>query len=279
MRIGIDLGGTSVRAASVDDDGRILNICSEPCNARGSEQDVLDQIYRLIEEVGLPGVESIGLGVPSVVDPERGIVYNVANIPSWKEVHLGDLIKDRYGLPVAVNNDCNAFAVGVSQFGEAKGSSSAVCVTLGTGLGSSLVIGGKLFQGHNIGAGEIGSIPYKDHDYETYCSTPYFKSLGTSGKEAAMRAEAGDLEALEIWKRFGENIGDLVNMILFAYDPEMIVFGGSISNAFGLFRESMEKVVATFPYPKSVERLNIVATALQNAGMIGASWLPVATTM
>ncbi len=273
MYIGIDLGGTSARAAAVDRNGRILRMLSEPCKAGGTQEEVLGQLCGLIQKIGTGDCEGIGFGVPSVVDTKEGVVYNVANIPSWKEVHLGEFMERKFSLPVRVDNDCNCFALGVCAFGEAKGSESAVCVTLGTGLGSSLLIGGRLFPGHNTGAGEIGSIPYLGSDYEHYCSSPFFKGTGMSGWEAGRRARLGDPEALALWREFGEHVGDLVKMILFAYDPEMIVFGGSISQAYPVFNESMYKVLSTFPYPKTVERIRIVVSELENAGILGAATL------
>ena len=95
MRIAIDLGGTNVRVASVLPDGQFGRILSEPCLATGSETEVLEQLYRLIDDLFCPEVDGIGIGVPSVVDTEKGIVYNVVGIPSWQEVHLKDLLEAR----------------------------------------------------------------------------------------------------------------------------------------------------------------------------------------
>ena len=173
MRIGVDLGGTNVRAGLVKD-GRIVRLLSEPCKADRPEGEVVDQIASLIGKLITPDVARIGIGVPSVVDAARGIVYNVVGIPSWREVYLKDLLEKRFGVPVYVNNDCNCFALGVSRFGEASAYSDVVCVALGTGVGAGIVIGGELYCGHDTGAGEIGSIPYLDRDYEYYCSSRFF---------------------------------------------------------------------------------------------------------
>lgn len=265
--IGIDLGGTNVRAGLVNASGEIVRQDSVPCNSGGTEDEVLGQIFALVDGLDSPEVGGIGIGVPSVVDAEKGIVYNAANIPSWKEVHLKEILEKRYGKKVEVNNDCNCFSLGVSRFGEAKGKGSVVCATLGTGVGSTLVIDGKVFNGHNTGAGEIGSIPYLEHDYEYYCSSRFFIDAGTTGKEAAAKGPG------PLWDRFGAHVGNLVKLILFAFDPEMIVLGGSIAKAYGHFEESMWKTVETFPYPATVKRLRIVPTAMESAGLIGAACL------
>lgn len=106
MRIGVDLGGTNVRVGLVAG-GRIVRMISEPCRADGSEAEVLDHIASLVDRLITPDVECIGIGVPSVVDAERGIVYDVVGIPSWREVHLKERFEKRFGVPVSVNNDCN----------------------------------------------------------------------------------------------------------------------------------------------------------------------------
>ena len=180
MRIGVDLGGTNVRAGLVKD-GHIVRLLSEPCKADRPEGEVVDHIASLIGELMQPEVSRIGIGVPSVVDAARGIVYNVVGIPSWREVYLKDLLEKRFSVPVHVNNDCNCFALGVCRFGEASAFSDVVCVALGTGVGAGVVIGGKLYCGRDTGAGEIGSIPYLDRDYEYYCSSRFFVGRTCTG--------------------------------------------------------------------------------------------------
>lgn len=273
MRIAIDLGGTNVRVASVVPGGKVVRVLVEPSLSTGSEGEVLEQLYRLIDDLMSPEVDGIGIGVPSVVDTERGIVYNVVGIPSWKEVHLKDLLEKRYHVRVAVDNDCNCFALGVTRFGKDGPHKEAFCATLGTGVGGSLIVDGRLYRGRNAGAGEIGCIPYLDKDYEYYCSSRFFVGKGTTGKDTAIAAAGGDLDALAIMEEFGGHIGKLVQMIMFAYDPSVIILGGSIAKAFPLYSEPMWRVINEFPYPKSVENLNLYATDLDHPGILGAALL------
>ena len=270
MIIAIDLGGTKIRAGLVDGSS-VHDIIQVPCNASGSEQDVLEQLYSLIDRLLSPEVTAIGVGVPSVVDAARGIIYDVVAIPSWKEVHLKEILQKRYGIPVCVDNDCNCFALGVARYGEARGYDDAVCVTLGTGVGSGIIIGGKLYRGVNTGAGEIGSAPYLDRDYEYYCSSRFFEGKGTTGKAASESAAGGDPAALAIMSEFGRHVGRLVELILFAYDPQAVVFGGSIANAFDLFSKSMYDELAGFPYSKSVAGLKIHRCQTDHIGLFGAA--------
>ena len=247
MKIGVDLGGTNIVAGLVDGESLVKKV-KVACPAKGSQEDVIEAIASLIEQLINENVESIGVGVPSVVDTKKGIVYNVANIPSWVEVHLKEILEERFGVKVSVNNDSNCYTLGVHRFGQGKGCDSMVCVTLGTGVGSGIIIDGKLYEGRNAGAGEVGCLPYLDKDYESYCSTPFFVAHNTTGAELSAKSEAGDAEAIALWNEFGHHLGELAKAILFAYDPEAIVFGGGISAGYPHFEAALRERITTFPY-------------------------------
>ncbi|WP_080903520.1 ROK family protein [Parabacteroides sp. Marseille-P3160] len=273
MKIGIDLGGTNVRAGLIEK-GEIRRKIMEPTKAHLSEAGVLAQIEGIIRQLLTPEVKGIGIGVPSVVDAETGTVYNVANIPSWKEVPLKKILSKEFGLPVGVNNDCNCFALGECYFGEGKGYKDLVCVALGTGVGAGLIIDGKLFCGNNTGAGEIGCLPYLEQNYEYYCGSAFFSEMyRLTGKEAYERAWNGDPYALRLWKEIGLHIGELVKAILFAYDPQAIIFGGSISQAYEYFAPRMHECLAGFPYPETVRKVKILVSKQEDIALLGASML------
>ena len=270
MIIAIDLGGTKIRAGLIDN-GNIDRILYELCNSKGSEQDVIDQICGMIDSLMTPEVTAIGIGVPSVVDAEKGIIYDVVAIPSWKEVHLKEYLEAKYGIPAFVDNDCNCFALGVARYGEAKEFRNSVCVTLGTGVGSGIIIDHKLYRGTNTGAGEIGGIPYLDKDYEYYSSSRFFEGKGTTGKDAAINAAKGDPEALAIWEEFGMHVGKLMQLILFAYDTDAVVLGGSIAKAFDLYKDAMYRELQNFPYRKTLENFKVVCSNMEYVGLFGAA--------
>jgi len=273
MKIGIDLGGTNMRVGTVDN-GVTVNVCKESCPSQGSSQEVLDALISLIERAITPQTDAIGIGVPSVVDAQKGIVFNVANIPSWKEVHLKSILETRFHLPVFVNNDANCFAKGVFCYGEGKGIQDMVGITLGTGVGAGVITNGQLYNGRNTGAGEIGSIPYLDSDFEHYCSSDFFERIyHISGREAKELASNGDAQALQIWDVFGRHVGKLVKTVLFAFDPEAIVFGGGISSAYPLFKDSLLGEIQDFPYPESLRNLTIITSQLQDVAILGAASL------
>lgn len=273
MRIGIDLGGTNIRVARVEN-GMIVAKVTASCPAKEDEQTVLHALEKLIGQLICPEVESIGIGVPSIVDSKEGVVYNVANIPAWKEVPLKQLLEARFGIPVYVNNDSNCFALGVKNFGEGKPYSDMVGITLGTGVGSGIVINGRLYNGRNTGAGEIGSLPYLEHDFEHYCSSSFFvRYYGLTGKEAGSKAAEGDVRALGIWTEFGTHLGNLMKAVLFTYDPEAIIIGGGIASAFRYYEQAMWKVLHTFPYLETVKNLQIIVSQRGDAALLGASAL------
>lgn len=273
MRIGVDLGGATVKMGIVDS-GQILKKLVEPCKTDKSVDETLDHIKSMLSKVMNTNIRGIGIGVPSVVNSEKGIVYNAVNIPSWKEVHLKDILEDEFGVPVEVNNDCNCFAFGERYYGEGTPFRNIVSVILGTGVGAGIIVEDRLYYGHNTGAGEIGSLPYLQHDYEYYCSNHFFqREYGITGREAYDRAMKGEKKALKMWDNIGSHIGVLMNAILFTYDPEAIILGGSISKAFDLFSPKMYEAMARFPYPETVARLTIRLSRREDIGLLGASAL------
>lgn len=269
MKIGVDLGGTKIRVGVVEPGFGVRRMATESCHSDGSKTDVLEQIISMVDAFFDANVDAIGVGVPAIVDG-NGVVYDCVNIPSWDRVELKAALESRFGVPVRVNNDCNCFALGVKASEIVKGLNDIVCITLGTGVGSGLIIDGKLYTGHNCSAGEIGSIPYKDRDYEFYCSSRFFHDRGISGKGAFEAAKAGDPDALKIWEEFGANVGDLLSMICFAYDPQAVVIGGSIASAFQFFEPAMRAQFARFPYSKVAESLKILPASEDGWLIIGS---------
>lgn len=271
MRIGLDLGGTNFRAGLVDDE-HLVRKEVVPC-PKGTEQEVNEVLLALVGRLMTDEVTSIGVGVPTVVDREQGIVYHAANIPAWEEVHLKDIMEDAFHRPVFINNDANCFALGVHVFGEGREYDDMVGLTLGTGVGSGLIIRGRLYNGRNTGAGEIGALPFREKDYEHYCASRFFEDYGTTGKQLAADARQGDPKALDIWRVFGENLGALVEAALYAYDPEAVFLGGGITDAFDFFKDGMMERLRQFPYPESVARLHVAPSYLENAALLGAAVL------
>lgn len=272
MRLSIDLGGTNLRIAQVDN-GVCLNKRSVPCKAAEDAEVVIAQLSQLIQEMMLPEVDGIGIGVPSILDSTRGIVYNVANIPSWKEVHLKEILEKAFNVAVAVNNDCNCFTLGVSLYGEGRNYADLVGITLGTGVGAGIMVDRHLYCGRYAGAGEIGLLPYLDSDFEHYCSSPFFSRYHTTGAELADRAIQGEPEAKTLWNEFGHHLGQMMKAVLVTYSPQAIILGGGIATAFPLFEEAMWQAMSDFPYKLILDKVKVLPSLLQEANLLGASAL------
>jgi glucokinase len=271
--IGVDLGGTKVRVGVVTD-GAVARALSRPISAHAAEHVVLDEIAAAIAELFDDQVVGIGCGVPSVVDVETGTVFEVENIPSWKRVPLKAVLEGRFGVPTSVNNDANAFAVGEHVFGKGRAFRDMVGLTLGTGLGTGVIIDGRLYSGRNCCAGEIGAMPHKEMTVEDYCAGRFFlREGGVSGGVAFERARAGDAAAIELFECFGRELAGAVMISCYAYDPEAVILGGSIAAAFDLFQAPLREGLATFAYPHVIERLVIERSELVDAAVLGAAAL------
>ncbi|MFA5161441.1 MAG: ROK family protein [Elusimicrobiales bacterium] len=270
--VGADLGGTNFRAGLVRD-GKTIKTAVKAINAAAGQDELLSDFFALTDSVITPQARGIGVGVPTIVDTERGIIYETVNIPAWKDVPLKKLLEERYKIPARINNDANCFAAGEKYFGKAREFKSAVGMVMGTGLGAGLIIDGRLYNGRNCGAGEFGEIAYLDKNYEHYCSGKFFKAKGTTGKEAFAKAACGDKAALELFEEFGSHVGEAVKTVMLAVDPEIIVFGGSVSAAFGFFEPALRKSLQSFSYKRSAENLKIAVSETADMAILGAAAL------
>lgn len=271
--IGIDLGATNIRAALVIKD-TISEMQSKRINSSGTVQEVLNDVFEVVDTLADDSATAIGIGVPGVVDVQQGIVYDVQYIPSWKEVPLKNWMEERYNLPVYVNNDANCFALGEHYFGKGKGVDSMIGLAIGTGVGAGIIINNKLYSGFNCGAGEFGMVDYLDKVYEFYCSGSFFKNVyQLDGEEVFQRAKKGDGQTLKLYEEMGTHLGNAIKMIMYTYDPSLIILGGSVRLAYDFFKETMWQRIQTFAFTKSAERLKIEISELQNSGILGAAAL------
>ncbi len=271
--IGVDLGGTSVNAGRIRG-SKIEKLAEKNISANQTEEIVIKEIVETIEDVFISEVQGIGVGVPSVVDSTKGIVYDVQNIPSWIEVHLKDILTKHFNVPVYIENDANCFVVGEKYFGRAKNYQNCVGLIIGTGMGGGIIIDNHLYSGQNCGAGEFGMLPYKDRNFEAYCSGQFFKNkYKMDGAEVFQKAESGDQKAIEIFHEFGNNLGQGVKAILHAVDPDIIVLGGSGSKSYKYFKESMWDAIKDFAYQNVINNIKIELSDEPNIAILGAGAL------
>ena len=140
--VGVDIGGTSIGAGCIVDK-KIEKISSQPTGADRSAEEILETLYSVIEEVILPGTLAIGVGVPGLLDAEKGEILNISNIPAWKKLPLKKKLEERFNIPVFVNNDANCFALGEKHFGKGQQYKNMVAIALGTGVGGGVIINDK----------------------------------------------------------------------------------------------------------------------------------------
>ncbi len=271
--IGVFLEGKQLKAGRVKN-YRIEESRTYEIDNRESEEVIIGHVIRAIDSVINDEVAGIGIGVPSIVDVNHGIVYSPENIPSWNVVHLGDILSRNFNVRVHVNNDANCFAIGEKYFGKGRKSRNMVGIVCGSGMGMGIIIDDKLYSGENCGAGEFGSIPYKDHTYEYYCTTGYFEiKYGLKAKKLYERARKDDKIALAILEQFGLDFGQAIKTILFSVDPELIIIGGDITRFYPFFESHMWKAMRTFPYLNVIEKLRIEVSEEPDIEILGSAAL------
>ena len=299
----VDLGGTHLRVALVDDIGRILKQHKQDTPKGDSAQDIIDALARAAECWGcheLP-VVAVSIMVPGGVDFDKAVVLQAPNLPSLVNFPLKAELQQRLGWPVFLENDANAAAVGEMWLGAARGCRNVVSVTLGTGVGGGVILDGKLWRGSHGTAGEIGHTtvdPFsglKCKCGNTGClelfasataivrmtreSLSSFPDTSLKSDEFTARTvyEAGlkgDELALAVFKRVGLYLGiGLANVINFV-DPQIIVISGGVVNGWDLFAGEMYRQVKERAFRAIVQQVKIAkAECGDNAGLLGAARL------
>lgn len=271
--LGVDIGGTNVACGLVSDNCIINEYCINISSQKG-QAEIIEEILFAIEKVYVPEVEGIGVGAPGLIDARNGIVYQLNNIPSWKEVYLKKAIEDRFHRPVYVNNDANCFAVGEKYFGKGQQYEHFLGLVMGTGLVAGIIINNHLYSGVNCGAGEFGSIPFKNKLLEYYCSGQFFlNEYKIAGSELYKRGLNNDTQALNIFDVFGAHMGEAIKIILYALAPQAIILGGSVSKSFPFFEKAMWKSIEQFPFKMVIDNLLIEKSSIEGIAILGAAAL------
>ncbi|HPF50676.1 MAG TPA: ROK family protein [Draconibacterium sp.] len=269
--IGVDVGGTKIGAALIED-GVILKEYNCPTPFDQNKEVVISALSDATSEVFSDEVAGIGIGVPGLVDLETNEVLDVVNIPSWDRVSLKSVLENHFKKPVFVNNDANCFAVGEKYFGEGKPFHDFVGLTMGTGMGAGIVINDHLYSGRYCGAGEFGMIYYRDSIVEAYASGQFFSER--QGGMLAEKAASGNAEAKQLFYELGIHIGRAIANILYALAPEAIILGGSVSRSFPFFEEGMHTVLQNeFAFQRLYRSLTIKVSTLDNSALLGAASL------
>ena len=309
-RIGVDVGGTNVKIALVDKEGSIIYSNTTPTRTEMGYEYTISNIKQAIVDLmketktDKNSIEGIGFGFPGQIDCDAGIVRVSPNIPGWINVPIAQIIEKEFEIPTKVDNDVRCAALGELAFGAGKGCKNLVCITVGTGIGSGLIINGKLVRGADNAAGEIGHIKLQMHDgpicgcgdsgcLEAFASGPSIVAMAQEyilgGKSTKYRelanpeitpyvvaeaAKQGDKVALKIFERMGKYIGIGLANVVNLLNPEKIVIGGGVADAGDILFEPLIATLKKRAMPIQAKSVSVVPAQLGNAaGVIGASLL------
>jgi glucokinase len=301
---GVDLGGTKMLLGVLDADSKVLWESREA--STGQTEDELVEL--LVREVGeahaaRPGVAAVGLGIPATIDHERGIAVSAVNLP-LTDVPIREIVGERSGLPVFVDNDANVAALAEHLYGAARGAENAVMLTIGTGIGGGLILGGELYRGSTGAGAELGHTVI-DLDgppcqgncpgrgcVETLASGT---AIGREGREAAERepdsvlgrmltdgetidgkavteaALGGDATAVAVFDLIGSRLGVALTSFANIFEPDVFVIGGGVIAAGHLLLDPARRELQARALPP-MRRAPVLAAELgSDAGMIGAA--------
>jgi glucokinase len=305
--IGADLGGTKMLVGVVDEDQRILHQSSEITLGR-TEGEILDVLERELAGArdACPDVVAAGIGLPCTMDLRRGLAISAVNLP-LVDVPVRDLMRERLGFPVFVDNDANAATLAEHRFGAARGTENAVMITVGTGIGGGLILGGRLYRGSTGAGAELGHVVVEMDGPRCQGNCPNRgcieavasgTALGREGRAAAERAPdsilgralaegrevdgkavtdaalAGDGPAREVVALLGRRLGVAFSSYANIFEPEVIVVGGGVAGAGDLLLEPAREEMRARTLPPMNRRTRVVPAELgPEAGMIGAAAL------
>lgn len=312
-RIGIDVGGTNVKIALVDENGKIIYSNSVPTYAKMGYEYTVNNIKQAIKdlmketETQPKDIQGIGFDFPGQVDYKTGVVKLAPNIPGWVNVPIAQMIEEEFHIPTKIDNDVRCAALGEMLFGAGRGCENFVCITVGTGIGSGLVVNGQIVRGASNAAGELGHIKLQMKDgpicgcgdtgcLEAFASGPSIVAMAQDyikgGKSTKFRemaaaeggeitpymvakaAEAGDPVAKRIFEIVGEYIGIGLTSVINLLNPEKVIIGGGVAEAGDLLFDPIRKTIKERAMVVAGEAVEIVPAQLGNsAGVIGASML------
>ncbi len=307
--IGVDLGGTSIKAGLVDEKGKIIEKISIDSMAHNGPEAVIGQIIKGVKQILKKRnhkILGIGIGSPGTIRTKKGTVENPPNFPGWEKVHLGNVIKKEFKVDVFVENDANAAAIGELIYGAGKKFNNFIMITLGTGVGGGIIIDKKIYRGEVGGAGELGhvtidynGVPCKCGSFgcvEAYIGNSYLIERVKTGLQQNKQSqihklsgnnldyltpkiihdasEAGDKFAqsviVDTGKRLGYGLSNAVNIL----DITTIIIGGGVAGFGELLFSSVSETLKSRVMKPFQNRIVVLPARLKNeAGIKGASAL------
>ncbi|MBN1447136.1 MAG: ROK family protein [Bacteroidetes bacterium] len=312
ITIGIDIGGTSMKAALTEPGGAVLAKTRRPTLADNSRDATIEQLHSCIEELTAKAAESghtvdgIGIGVPGTIDLERGVVYHPPNLPQWDEVPLADIMRSRWPVDVRIDNDANCAALGEAHFGAGRDYDNFIGLTLGTGVGSGIILANRIYHGERGFAGEFGHITIDYNGPRCNCgnlgcveayigirymmrdaipilqnesSSPLHQRArnnpeSLSPEDLSRAASDGDAVSAGVLRTAGERLGVAIASAANLLDITTFIIGGGISAAGDVLFDGIRGSATSRALRVHRARLTILPASLGNdAGMLGAASL------
>lgn len=284
----MDIGGTDIKCAVVDTQGKILRRFQRPASSKKNESAILKNILQTYHEAKKwalsrrKKVQALGFGIPGIVS-KAGIVYRSPHFPAWIDYPIRQELHSKIRLPIVVDNDANMAALGEGWLGVARSWNDYILFTLGTGIGGGIVIDRKVFRGDSGFAGEIGHMVLHKEGYacacggqgclELYASASGIEKMSPfSPKKLFQLALKGDKDSRKIFNHLGENLGAGIASIVNILDIERIIVGGGLSGAWKIFQASLRRGVQKHIYPTTAGKIRLVKAQLGNdAGILGSA--------
>ncbi len=307
--IGIDLGGTNIVAGVVNENYEIISKAKTPTNRPRSAEEICKDMAKMaleaVEKAGLKvsDIQSVGVGAPGSVNSDTGVISYSNNL-DFHNAPVADYIREVIDLPVYVENDANAAAYGEFVAGSAKGTKDAVCITLGTGVGGGIIIGGKIYSGFNYAGAELGHTVIEVDGVQCSCGRKgcfevYSSATGlirmtkeamaadpdskmhemmgdhVSGRLAFEAMRAGDATAKSVVDKYIKYLAAGIANTINIFQPEVLCIGGGVCNEGDALLVPLKELISKEIYTRASEdNTKIVIASLGNdAGIIGAAFL------
>lgn len=291
--IGIDLGGTNVRIAKVDEEGKIAQDVISPSYGLEGPEKIESNILELLKQFDLSDVKSIGLAIPGPVDGEKNVITQATNIPGCENYPFADNMQKITGVPVFLDNDANAAGLAEAVLGSGKGYNVVYYLTHSTGIGGGLVINGHVLQGHKGYAGEVANVivdpnakqfdNYKHLNrggVETVASgtaiglfgNDILGEKGNSARKVFALAKEGDKDALAIIDKMAKDFATCLSAISAIVAPDCFVIGGGCSHSSEQYFDLIRDYFKTMAHP-GMREVPILKATLEEPGVLGAAMI------
>lgn len=286
--IGVDVGGTTIKAGLIDINGKITNIIEVPTEARKGRNKVIDNILYCINRVKKGNIIGVGVGVPGPVDYKRGTMFGSPNklVSCLKNVNIKQLLEKNLNLPVYIDNDANCFLLGEYKSGVAKKIENVVGLTLGTGIGGAIIANGKLYRGAIGTAGEFCHMVVVEKGLRCGCGNKGCLEMYASGTGIIKRYQklTGKRRAIpeiveqakknkkirQIIREAGYYLGIALANIVNILNPDMIVIGGGIANIKTIVPDAVREMKKR-ALPANAKYVRVIQSRQEDAAIIGAA--------